>query len=73
MEELDATGLRCPEPLMLMRHRVRDMVPGEMLHITATDPTTQKDFENYCHFLGHELERVDMAGPVFEFWIKKRK
>jgi tRNA 2-thiouridine synthesizing protein A len=71
LEELDAQGLLCPEPLMLVRHKIREMSVGEVLHITATDPSTDRDFANFCRFLGHELERSKLEGPVLEFWIKK--
>jgi tRNA 2-thiouridine synthesizing protein A len=69
--ELDTKGLLCPEPLMLARKCVRDLQPGEVLHILATDPSTHRDFSNFCRFMGHELLQADVAGAVLEFWIKK--
>ncbi len=36
--ELDTTGLYCPEPIMLMHNRVRDMHAGEVLKVVASDP-----------------------------------
>lgn len=68
---LDAQGLLCPEPLMLVRNRVREMAPGAVLHIQATDPSTHRDFVNFCRFMGHELMRADTDGPLYEYWIKK--
>ncbi len=32
---LDALGLRCPEPVMMVRKTVRNMQPGETLLIIA--------------------------------------
>jgi len=69
--ELDATGLVCPEPLMLARHRVRAMARGEILKITATDPAADRDFRDYCRFLHHELIDAREADGRFEFWIRK--
>ena len=37
---LDATGLVCPEPVMLLHGKVRDMGAGEVLEVRATDPST---------------------------------
>ena len=68
---LDTQGLVCPEPLMLVRNRVRGMQQGEVLHILATDPSTERDFSNFCRFMGHELQRQERNGAVFEFWIVK--
>ncbi len=38
--KLDALGLRCPEPVMMTRLTLRKMMPGEVLKITADDPST---------------------------------
>ena len=44
---------------------------GEVIHIRATDPSTDRDFQNFCRFLGHELVASELQGDVLEFWIKK--
>ncbi len=31
--ELDATGLLCPEPVMMLHNKVRDMKPGDVLAV----------------------------------------
>ena len=69
--ELDTQGLLCPEPLMLLRNRVREMQNGEVIHILATDPSTQRDFENFCRFMGHELLCAQTDTELLQFWIKK--
>ena len=63
--EIDATGLICPEPLMIVRNRVREMRP------VATDPSTTRDFRNFCRFLGHTLEELGATGERLEFVIEK--
>ena len=68
---LDTTGLLCPEPLMLVRNRVREMASGEILHIVATDPSTARDFANFCRFMGHELKHQIDQEDRLEFWIAK--
>ena len=70
-EELDARGLNCPEPLMLVRNKIRKMKSGEILHICATDPTTERDLNQFCAFLGHSMLRGSEASGVYEFWIQK--
>jgi tRNA 2-thiouridine synthesizing protein A len=69
--QLDARGLRCPEPLMLVRNQVREMQSGQVLHVTATDPSTSRDFHNFCRFMGHELVEERQQEDVYEFWIRK--
>ncbi len=41
---LDALGLRCPEPVMMVRKTVRNMQPGETLLIVADDPARRAIF-----------------------------
>lgn len=52
---LDARGLYCPEPVMMLHNKVRDMRSGELLEVIATDPSTTRDIPKFCAFLGHEL------------------
>ena len=68
---LDATGLLCPEPLMIVRNKVREMATGEVLHVIATDPSTGRDFHNFCRFMGHRLLEESSADGKFAFWIEK--
>ena len=70
-EELDARGLNCPEPLMLVRNKVRKMKSGEILHICATDPTTERDLNQFCTFLGHSMLRWSVASVCYDFLIQK--
>jgi len=58
---LDTTGLYCPEPIMLMHNKVRDMTSGQVLKVIATDPATTRDVPKFCQFLGHELLEQDTA------------
>ena len=53
--ELDTCGLLCPEPVMMLHNKVRDMAAGEVVRVIATDPSTQRDIPRFCYFLEHEL------------------
>lgn len=69
---LDATGLCCPEPVMLLHNKVRDLPAGGLLKVIATDPSTRRDIPKFCLFLGHELlEQVEEAG-TYLYWIRKK-
>ena len=69
--ELDTTGLLCPEPLMIVRNTVREMRAGEVLHVTATDPSTERDFSNFCRFMGHDMLAMELGGKILAYWIRK--
>jgi tRNA 2-thiouridine synthesizing protein A len=69
--QLDATGLLCPEPVMMLHNKVRDMKVGQTLQVLATDPSTQRDIPKFCMFLGHELLDQCADADRFEYLIKK--
>ena len=68
---LNVKGLHCPEPVMLLHNKVRDMSVGEKLKIIATDPTTQRDIPKFCTFLGHRLVEQLQEGQYYIYKIIK--
>ncbi len=70
---LDATGLFCPEPVMLLHNTIRDMAAGEVVEVIATDPSTQRDIPRFCAFLGHDLVRQEEAGGQYHYWLRKQE
>ena len=69
---LDATGLRCPLPVLRARKALRDMVPGGALEIRATDPSAPADFEAFCREAGHALLGIEKTGEVYAIRLRKR-
>ncbi|WP_111414722.1 sulfurtransferase TusA [Billgrantia lactosivorans] len=68
--ELDTTGLYCPEPIMLMHNKVRDMKTGDILKVVATDPATTRDVPKFCSFLGHELLSQQESNGRYLYFIR---
>ena len=68
---LDATGLLCPEPVMLLHHRIRAIGVGETLKVLATDPSTERDIPKFCSFLGHELLDQERVDDQFHYLLRK--
>ena len=68
---LDARGLFCPEPVMLLHKKVREIAEGEVLVLIATDPSTTRDVPKFCHFLGHELLNSSEKDKTFRYSIRK--
>lgn len=68
---LDARGLRCPEPVMLLHKAIAPLAPGDALTVLATDPTTQRDIPQFCRFLGHELRSNSEQDNEFVFVLVK--
>ncbi|WP_087023690.1 sulfurtransferase TusA [Thaumasiovibrio subtropicus] len=69
-QHLQAEGLRCPEPVMMVRKTVRKMTNGETLLITADDPSTARDIPSFCRFMDHTLVAAQTEQMPFQFLIK---
>ncbi|WP_428623683.1 sulfurtransferase TusA family protein [Sedimenticola sp.] len=70
-QELDASGLNCPLPILRAKKTLGGMEGGQVLRIVATDPGSVKDFEAFAKQTGNELMESGEEGGKFVFLIKK--
>ena len=70
-QELDASGLNCPLPILRAKKSLAGLSAGQVLHIIATDPGSVKDFEAFAKQTGNELMESKEEGGKFYFLIKK--
>jgi len=61
-QELDASGLNCPLPILRAKKTLNGMDAGQVLHIIATDPGSVKDFEAFSNQTGNELMESKEGG-----------
>ncbi len=70
-EELDASGLNCPLPILRAKKALNAMDAGKVLRIVATDPGSVKDFEAFAKQTGNELMESTEEDGKFCFRMKK--
>jgi tRNA 2-thiouridine synthesizing protein A len=70
-QELDASGLNCPLPILRAKKALGSMSSGQVLRIVATDPGSVKDFEAFATQTGNELLDSSEEGGKFVFRMKK--
>lgn len=68
---LDTSGLFCPEPVMMLHNKIRDISTGDVLMIIATDPATTRDIPKFCTFLGHTLMAQEEQDGLYHYYLKK--
>ncbi len=68
---VDALGLKCPEPVMMLHAAIRKAQAGTCLQLLATDPSTERDVANFCRFLNHETVATRHTGEQFVYLIRK--
>jgi len=71
-QELDASGLNCPLPILRAKKTLNGMESGQVLRITATDPGSVKDFESFAKQTGNELLDSSEEGGKYLFRLKKK-
>ena len=46
---------------MLLHAAIRRAGVGDVVCLTATDPSTQRDVPSFCEFLGHSLLETNLT------------
>ena len=71
--EFDASGLRCPMPILKTKKEIQEINIGEILKVIATDVGTKKDFPAWSSRTGNEiLELVEETDKLI-WYIKRTK
>jgi len=70
--ELDTSGLNCPLPILKTKKALNTMLSGQLLHVIATDPASQIDFEAFCAQTGHALIEEREENGKFYFVLRKK-
>ncbi|MGX5915279.1 sulfurtransferase TusA [Aliidiomarina sp. Khilg15.8] len=69
--QLDTIGLRCPEPVMLIRAKMRKMEAGQTLLVIADDPATKRDVPSFCRFMDHGLLNAQTEQTPYQYLLQK--
>lgn len=67
---LDASGLRCPMPLLKTKLELNSMSPGDELEVIATDSGSARDIPAFLKLSRHQLVSAEEAGGRFRFVIR---
>lgn len=67
VDEWDAGDMGCGEILILLRSRMRDFGPGDVLKLTTRDVGAPEDLPAWCRLTGRRLVRADHP----DYWIEQ--
>lgn len=64
---LDCLGMLCPQPVLELARRIRDVEIGDSVVVLADDPAAAPDIAAWCRMRGQEYvgERSDPAGRAY--------
>jgi tRNA 2-thiouridine synthesizing protein A len=68
---IDARGLNCPRPLLMLKKSLDEMQPGQILKVLASDEATKVTFPPYLRRTGDKLLAVEENGNVISHYIEK--
>ncbi len=70
-QELDASGLACPMPIVKTKAAMAKLASGEVLRVWSTDSGTLDDMPTFAEHGGHALLASGEEGGRYYFLLKK--
>lgn len=68
--EVDARGLACPMPVLLLAKALR---AHPLVRVQADDPAARNDLVALCESAGHELVALENAGRVVTALVRRKR
>lgn len=69
---VDATGQKCPMPVLMTAKAAKEMASGEVMLIMATDNGARSDIPAWAKQTGNELVESAEEGGVLKFYVRKK-
>jgi tRNA 2-thiouridine synthesizing protein A len=70
METLDTLGLKCPQPILKIAVKAKEMNAGDILEVTADCESFPKDIQAWCGKTGKTLLFCTTEGGVHKAQIQ---
>ena len=70
-QELDASGLPCPMPIVKTKKTLASMASGQVLRVWSTDGGTLDDMPTFANFTGNTLLAAGEENGRYYFLLKK--
>jgi tRNA 2-thiouridine synthesizing protein A len=64
-------GKACPIPVVKTAKAMKEMGPGDVLEVFATDPGVEPDMHAWTKQTGNELISIDHDAGVFRVLLRK--
>ena len=58
MIEIDARGLRCPQPIIELGKKILTMSLGDQVTLLSDDPATEPDLSAWSRMTGNKFEKI---------------
>jgi len=68
---VDAKGLMCPMPVLTLAKAMKELQPGQVLALSATDLGAKRDIPAWAEKTGNTLLETIEEDGVLTFYLKK--
>lgn len=68
---INCSGLCCPEPVLETTMIIKKMEVGQVLLLSATDPSIQNDIKLWEKRSGNKIIKEEKTGNIFTYYIEK--
>jgi rhodanese-related sulfurtransferase/TusA-related sulfurtransferase len=68
---LDAKGLACPMPIVKTKKAVKELLPGQVVEVQATDKGSTADLKAWAKSSGHQYLGTVEEGDVLKHYVRK--
>jgi tRNA 2-thiouridine synthesizing protein A len=62
--KIDATGLKCPQPILKITAALPKLAPGEILEVSGDCPTFEQDVRKWCDRMKKTLLAIRPEGDA---------
>ncbi|HTP49642.1 MAG TPA: sulfurtransferase TusA family protein [Anaeromyxobacteraceae bacterium] len=70
LQRIDACGLRCPHPVLVLGNQTAATPPGTIVEVTADCPTFERDVRSFCERRGKTVLAVRGTPPKLTIQIQ---
>jgi len=70
--EIDASGLKCPLPILRAKKALAQIESGQVLKVVTTDVHAVKDFQAFCKQTGNALLLQSEQGDATWHYLRRR-
>ena len=70
--QVDASGLKCPLPILRAKKALSQLESGQVLLVITTDPHAVRDFQAFAKQTGNELVEQQTVGGEYISVLKRR-
>lgn len=69
--ELDCSGMLCPMPVIKTAKAIKELQPGQVLKMIATDAGAPSDMQAWCRQTGNTLIGSSAGDGKFVFYVRR--